>query len=306
MDFPSTVVQFGRRFPDEESCKNYLQEVRWPQGFFCPRCGSAIHYFLKTRSIFKCSNNHQISLTSDTVLHNSRIPITTWFYGAWFVSTLNPGISARQFQLQLGLTRYETAWAMLHKLRSSLIAPERSKLCGEVEVDETFIGGRERGTESWGRKAKTKTLVAIAIEIVRYRDKSGPKVRAGRIRLRVIENSNTETLERFVTENVAPETLVHTDGHSSYRNLEALGYRHKPLPGNKLPTLHRVITNIKTWLRGTYKGRVEKKHLQSYLEEFTYRFNRRHKPWMAFNRTLGLAARTQKSPTYEELYTKGE
>lgn len=201
-------------------------------------------------------------------MYRSKESLVNWFYGAWFVSTLSPGISAVQFQRQLGIKSYETAWTMLHKLRAALVAPDRSTLSGIVEVDETYIGGKERGSRNRGRAAFTKTLVAVAVEVIPYKDARGKmQSRAGRVRLKTIPDSSTFVLEDFVLESVQESSVVYTDGHSSYANLFRMGYDHQATPKSELPTLHRVVTNIKTWLQGTHKGAVSRKHLQYYLDE---------------------------------------
>ncbi len=242
-------------------------------------------------------------------MHRSKQDLVTWFHAAYLVSTLTPGISAVQFQRQLGLSRYETAFTMLHKLRSAMVAPGREPLHGEVEVDDGFIGGAEAGHP--GRGALSKALVACAVELVRWTDKkSGAhRVRTGRVRLRSIPDASAGSLIPFVLESVKKGTIVHTDGWSSYAGLAKEGYDHRPVSQSKdqqyMPHVHRIFSNIKTWLLGTHHGRVSKKHLQAYLNEYTFRFNRRFWRGPAFHRALGLATQVTDWPTYESLYHSG-
>ena len=159
---PQSLVEFQQRFATEERCAHYLFNLRWPAGFLCPRCGCRTGYTLASRRVIECRNGHQVSLTSGTGMHRSKLPLTLWFHAAYLVSTLTPGISALQLQKQLGISRYETAFQLLHKLRSALVAPDREPLHGEVEVDEGFIGGPEEGRP--GRGAETKSLVVFGVE----------------------------------------------------------------------------------------------------------------------------------------------
>jgi len=337
---PRSLLEFTRYFATNEACADYLFKVRWPSGFVCPKCGTARGWPRKHRPVIECANGHQISVTTDTAMHRSKQPLMTWFYAAYLVSTLTPGISALQFQRQLGIKRYETAFNMLHKLRSALVAPGRDKLKGEVEVDESYVGGVESGKS--GREPGKKALVIVAVEIVRWLDTSGKKPgrhavhcdeegppeqhvrghgeegvwrkRAGRVRMTVIPNAGAETLLPWVEFNVEKDATVYTDGWQGYNGLPGLGYAHKRVlqshkgrkTGRWLPLVHLLISNLKRWLVGTHKGAVLPKHLQAYLNEFTFRFNRRFWRGPAFLRALGLAMHAHKWPEYETLYQAGE
>ena len=239
------------------------------------------------------------------------MPLSVWFWGAYLVTTQTPGQSALQFQRQLGLKRYETAFQMLHKLRAGLVRPERDTIGDQypVEVDELFVGGHTKGE---GRGVHHKAIVIGAIE-VRPRKAPVKGVRrtfyAGRLRLRLVPNREAKSLTKFVRENVAKGAVVHTDGWTGYDDLEALGYVHKPLviDGDPerieahLPMIHIAFSNLKSWLLGTHHG-VSHRHLQAYLNEFVFRFNRRFYPMTAFNSALGLAAHAS-APTYKKLYS---
>jgi transposase-like protein len=285
-DFPKTLREFQRRFADEETCRTYLAQSRWPDGFRCPRCRHEEALELPGRLLWRCrACSRDTSVTAGTVLHRTRVPLTQWFWAAYLVTTHTPGLSALQFQRQLGIRRYETAWTMLQKLRRAMRRPQREALRDEVEVDETFVGHQEglRG----GRELGDRALVVGAVE-VRGRG-------SGRIRLEVVRDSSAASLSGFVKRNVEPGTIVLSDGWQGYAPLVGLGYRHRPRTRGShpehalviLPRIHQAFGNLKTWLRGTHHG-VDSKHLQAYLDEFVFRFNRRRTPMAAFQSLLGL------------------
>jgi transposase-like protein len=294
-------VEFQRRFPDEKACRQYLFESRWQDGYRCPRCGPSTASILGRRLLWQCTDcRYQASLTAGTVLHRTRTPLHLWFWAAYLMTTATPGISALQLQRQLGLGRYETAWVMLHKLRRAMVAPERAPLNGPVEVDETLIGGPEAGRR--GRFPGDKELVAVAIEV--------RGAGSGRLRMQALEDASEPSLMQFVTANVCSGSTVHTDGWTAYGALSGLGYDHRPQsqrahlmaggdPNQLLPRAHRAFSHLKTWLQGTHRG-VSGEHLQVYLDEFVFRFNRRRTPMAAFQTLLGLGS--QRPPTtYHEI-----
>ena len=273
--------------------------ARWPDGFRCPGCQSNSVYELETRAVFKCARcRMQTSATAGTVLHRSHTPLHLWFWAAYLVTTHTPGISALQFQRQLGIKRYETAWAMLQKLRRSMRRPQQDKLAGSVEVDETFIGGLEPGRTGGRQISEKKALVVGAVEI---RGQG-----SGRVRLGMATDSSAASLVKFVEQRVQPATTVRTDAWQGYAPLRH-AYDHKPqtqggaVNGSVvLPRIHRVFSNLKTWLAGTHHG-VGRKHLPHYLDEFVFRYNRRSSPMASFQTLLGLAG--EHGPTtYKELY----
>lgn len=302
-DFPRTIVEFQGWFPDEAACAQYLFDSRWPEGFRCPRCGSGHAWPVsKRRVLWECAACHrQTSLTAGTVLHKTRTPLHLWFWAAYLMSTPTPGVSALQLQRQLGLGRYETAWLMLHKLRRAMVNPEREPLTGQVEVDECFIGGPEAGLRG-GRERHQKALVIAAVEV--------RGTRSGRVRLATVVNASAATIEQFMHANVVAGAIVHTDGWRGYRPLSRLGYQHRPRSqlaarasgedlDQILPHVHRVISNLKSWLQGTHRG-VSGPHLQVYLDEYAFRFNRRRSPMAAFQTLLGLQSR-QPPTTYRQI-----
>ena len=252
--------------------------------------------------MLKCrSCGHQTSVTAGTVLHRSKVPLETWFWAAYLVTTHTPGFSALQLQRQLGLTRYETAWAMLQKLRRAMVRPERDRISGAVEVDETYVGGLEEGRRGGRLRDSSKSIVVAAVEI-RGRG-------TGRIRLAVVQDLSADSLVSFVESAVEPGSIVLSDGWQGYKRLHKY-YDHRPTtqgdPSNAaklLPRVHRTFSNLKTWLSGTHHG-VSSKHLPHYINEFVFRFNRRQTPMAAFQSLLGLTARHEPT-TYQMLY-RGE
>ena len=242
---------------------------------------------LARRHLWECADcRQQTSVTAGTVMHGTRTPLRVWFWAAYLVATHHPGISAKQLQRQLGLSRYETAWLILQKLRRAMVAPEREPLGHEVEVDEFFVGGFDEGRKG-GRQRGKKSLCGVAVE-VRGRG-------SGRLRLAVLADASQASLSEFVRSTVAPGAIVHTDGWQGYNRLEAAGYERRRRsqmaePGEQLlPRAHRAVSNLKAWLHGTHRG-VGDPHLQVYLDEFVFRHNRRRTPMAAFQTLLGLGA----------------
>lgn len=309
-DFPKTVVEFQRRFATDEACLDYMVKSRWPDGFACPRCSCSAHYWKAPRRLMQCKQcDYQASVTAGSVMHRSKMPLATWFWAAYLVTTHTPGMSALQFARQAGIKNYETAFMMLHKLRGAMVREGRDRLRGTVEVDESYVGGAKQGPS--GRGAKGKAIVAAAVE-VRARE-HGEGTFAGRLRLRVVPNVMGKTLCGFVSDCVEQGAVVRTDGWAGYNELPTLGYCHGPevegtpeRAAEVLPHVHRVFSNLKSWLIGTHHG-VSTHHLPAYLNEYVFRFNRRGTPMAAFQTVLGLADE-RLGPTYEGLYgiAKGE
>jgi len=273
VDFPRTLTEFEERFGTEEACRAYLVRQRWPSGFKCPRCGHTKAWRLRQRDIWVCAAcEHHVSLTAGTVLQGTRKPLRWWFLAMYLAMGSKRGLSAKELRRHLGCS-YQTAWAWLHKMRPVMVRPDRERLAGEVEVDEGYVGGAAHGKR--GRGAENKTLIVCAAE----REPGG----IGRIRLDVAANASLVELRRFVTESVAAGSRVHTDGWSGYSDLGTLGYDHVVTAvsgsGQKahtiFPCVHRVLSLAKRVILGTYHGSVSEKHLAAYLQEYTFRFNRR-------------------------------
>lgn len=297
-DFPRTMIEFSRRFATEQACLEYLVASRWPDGFECPRCGESRAWWKEGKGVFECTDcHHETSVTAGSVMHRTKQPLTFWFHAAYLVTTFSTGLSAMMFQRQMGLTRYETAFNLLHKLRAAMVREDRTPLAGIVEADEAYVGGPQEGPA--GRGALGKVIIAGAVEV------RGEN--AGRCRLRVVDDISSRSLIGFLRETVEPGTIVRTDGLKSYSGLTKAGFRHeveiaeRPKDAvNIWPHIHHVFGNLKAWLIGTHHG-VSPQHLQAYLNEFAFRFNRRHVPMAAFQTVLGLIDERQ-GPTYEGLY----
>jgi transposase-like protein len=288
-DIPRSLREFEARFPDDRACARWLLARRWPDGFRCPACGHDHGWELgRGVVLIECARCHrQTSVTAGTALHRSHLPLKVWFLAAWLVATHRNGISARQLRLQLGLGGYKTAWLLLQKLRRAMVDPERQPLAGLVEVDETSLPLRPKDAPPAakpGRSGEGKLLIAGAVEIIG----KGP----GRTRLTVIEDYAAATLGGFVRDNVAAGSTVVSDGWSGYRRLREVRHDPKvvgPMAAHVvLPWIHRVFANAKRWALGVYHG-LRAPHLQRYLDEFVFRFNRRRRPQAAFARLLGLA-----------------
>lgn len=270
-EYPQTIIEFRERFATEEACKDYLETLRWPHGFLCPQCDQKRAWEMR-RGLYWCRNcDYQASVTAGTLFHDTHKPLRLWFEAMWYVTNQKSGVSALGLQRVLGLGSYHTAWNWLHKLRRAMVRPGRDRLTGVVEVDEIFIGGEQSGKR--GRGAAGKTLVVIAAQ------EDGKRI--GRIRLRRVADAAGESLEPAVWEMVEPGSTVRTDGWRGYNGLTELGYRHRvvqknaKLGDNLLPLVNMVASLIKRWLLGTHQGAVQPSHLDYYLDEYTFRFNRR-------------------------------
>ena len=302
--FPKTLRQFQSDFATEEACQRYLAACRWPDGFTCPRCGHTRAYELVNQLRHQCCKcRYQVSLTSGTILHRTKIPLTYWFWAVYLMTTDKRGVSALLLQRQLGLTCYETAWMMLHKLRRAMVNAAREPLRGEVEVDETWIGGEQAGLRgSRQLKQRRAALVLVAVE------KRGKA--SGRVRMNVIPDFKAVTIMSFLTEHVASGATIYTDGLKSFSDLLEAGFKHvarsQPLRSqlrkgakSAVPLADRAIGNLQQWLIGTYHG-VSKDQLQVYLDEFVFRHNRRKTPAAAFQTLLGFGT-AHRSTMYEQI-----
>jgi len=274
VDYPRTFTEFEARFSTEEACREFLFRLRWPEGSACRGCGSTRSPWRTQRGLLCCPEcKGQTSLTAGTVFEGTRKPLRTWFLAMWFVTSQKQGASALGLQRVLGLGSYQTAWAWLHKLRRAMVRPDRDRLTGAVEVDETYVGGPEEAV--YGREIEGKAIVVVAAE------ERGRAI--GRIRLRQVPGVSADSLVPFVLETVAFGARVHTDGWESYSGLRKLGYNHRVTNLSRsakkahelLPRVHRVASLLKRWLLGTHQGGVQHAHLDYYLDEFTFRFNRR-------------------------------
>jgi transposase-like protein len=270
-NYPRTLLEFEHWFATEEACRLYLSQLRWPDGFRCPRCIST-KYWLTKRSLHHCEGcGLQTSVLAGTIFQDTKQPLRLWFRAIWHVTSQKYGTNALGLQRVLGLGSYHTAWTWLHKLRRAMVRPGRDRLSGIIEVDETYIGGEKPGKR--GRGATGKELVIIAAQ------KDGGRI--GRIRLQRVADASAASLENVVKASVELGSIVHTDAWVGYSGLSELGYTHDivrqgaDVGENLLPKVHLIASLLKRWLLGTYQGAARPSHLDYYLDEYTFRFNRR-------------------------------
>jgi transposase-like protein len=270
-DYPRSLVELEALFASEKACRDYLIRLRWPDGFVCPSCGSRKGWPTKRLLVVCAACGRQASPTAGTIFQDSRKPLSMWFRAIWCVTAPKTGASALTLQRTLGLGSYKTAWTWLHKIRRAMVRPGRERLEGEVEVDETFIGAPEEGRH--GRRMIRKTMVVVAAE------KDGRGI--GRIRMRRVPDGSATSLHPFVRDAISPGSTLLTDDWQGYASLE--GYRRQikqvahsgRTASQVMPAVHRVVSLLKRWLMGTHQGAVSHEHLDYYLDEFTFRFNRR-------------------------------
>jgi transposase-like protein len=292
-DYPQTYRSFVEMFPDDVACETYLAKLRWTEGFVCPACKSAVVPWQSSRGRLACPVcRHRTTVSAGTIFDKTRTPLTTWFEAAWHVSTAKNGMSAKTMERTLGV-KYRVAWTMLHRFRVAMVDAERTQLSGTVEVDETMVGGVKQGGKR-GRGA-IKSIVVIAVEM------KEPKG-FGRVRMQHIPDASGDSLIPFVCNVTTPGSLVCTDGWRGYNGLESKGFDRKITVQSSsgdpahvsMPGVHRVASLLKRWILGTHQGSIVPEHLQSYLEEFTFRFNRRtSRSWgLVFRRLLERAVAT--------------
>ena len=294
-----TFREFIKQFPDEKHCRDYLYALRFPDGFVCPKCENDKSWRIG-ESLFECTRcGRQTSVIAGTIFQDTRKPLMDWFIAMWWITTQKQGASAEGLKQILGLRSDQTAWTWLHKIRKAMVNPKRSKLSVVIEVDETFIGGEATGKR--GRGAEKKVLVAVAAEL------DGNKL--GRCRMSIITDASSNSLHPFIGENVAKGSTIITDGWSGYSGIDLKGYsrlihvqKNESDEDKLLPHVHMIVSLLKRWLLGTHQGAVEAKHLQSYLDEYVFRFNRRKSAQrgLLFYRLLESAMQTE-TITYKQL-----
>jgi len=301
-DFPTTEAEFDARFANEDACWEYLVSRRWPEGFACPRCKSTRACLVGGR-LFQCSDcRRQTSVTAGTVFHGTHKPLRTWFRAAFYMTALKTGVSAKSLGKLLGLT-YKVAWAWTHKLRAAIGERPKEPLQGPVEVDEAFVGGHEPGMP--GRSRGKKSVVLVAAE-----NRGLP---TGRVRLQAVPSDSADSLTPAVVKNVTAGATVRTDKFWGYKRLTKNDFKHiveasgRKEASRNFPHVHRVISLLKRVLLGTYQGAVSAGHLQAYLDEFVFRFNRRRtkSPVMIAGSLLALAITTGPRPYRSLVLSKG-
>lgn len=294
-DYPKTLPEFEQRFASEESCRDYLFQLRWPGGFQCPACQQG-RAWPTSRDLYHCVKcGFQTSVTAGTIFQDTKKPLYLWFRAMWHVTSQKYGVSALGMQRVLGLGSYRTAWTWLHKLRRAMVRPRRDRLSGTIEVDETYVGGDKPGKR--GRGAAGKILVVVAAQVDEERW-------MGRIRLKRVADASGTILQVAVQETVEPGSTVLTDDWGGYSRLSEHGYIHEiirkggEVGKNPLPRVHRIASLLKRWLLGTHQGAVRASHIDYYLDEYTFRFNRRTSTsrGMLFYRLVQQAAAVQPVP----------
>jgi len=276
VDYPRTLREFDEWFTTEEKCLEYIRKLRWPQGFICPACQSNNGWQMSTGLIRCCRCRKKISILSGTTFHGTRKPLKLWFQAMWYITSQKFGGSALGLKRILGLGSYETAWSWLHKMRHAMVRPGREKLLGNVEIDETIIGG-EAHMGKRGRGANKKAIVVIAVEVLK------PKG-FGRVRMQHIPDASSNSILPFVLNSIDHEATILTDCWGGYSELKHYGYTHEKVnlsdsgdPAHVvMPAVHRIASLLKRWLLGTHQGSVSSHHLDYFLDEYTFRFNRRN------------------------------
>ncbi len=307
VDYPATYQEFLEWFSDEAACRRYVSKCRWPQGFKCVRCGIKDEPWITSRGYLHCRHcGGEVSVTAGTIFERTRMPLRTWFSAIWFVTSQKDGASALGLKHVLGFGSYQTAWTWLHKLRTAMVRPDRDRLCGRIEVDETYIGGTGKGGKR-GRGSERKEIVVIAVEI------HSPKG-FGRIRMQRIPDVSEKSLTAFVCDVAEKGSEILTDGWSGYSKLAENGYIHTKTilsdtgdPAHvSMPGVHRVAALIKRWILSTHQGSVSPKHLEYYLDEYTFRFNRRssRSRGLLFFRLMQQAVQAPPQP-YRKLVERG-
>jgi len=305
IDYPRTLQEFDEWFSTEQKCLDYLRRLRWPYGFVFPMCNCRKYWQMKT-GLLRCSTcQHKASVIAGTIFHGTRKPLKLWFQAIWYVTSQKFGGNALGLKRVLGLNSYQTAWSWLHKMRRAMVIPGRSLLSGRVEVDETLIGGKDQGGKR-GRGAGKKSIVVIAIEVLE-------PMGFGRVRMQRILDLSEDRLIPFIRDSVSTGSNVLTDSWPGYNGLEQFGYLHEKVnlsdsgdPAHvSLPGVHRVASLLKRWLLGTHQGAVSEKHLDYYLDEYTFRFNRRtsNARGLLFYRLLEQAVR-ETPTTFKEIVGK--
>lgn len=300
-DYPRTLQEFDEWFQSEEMCASYLAQLRWPDGFVCPACGGSKSWFTKRQHLRCADCQRQTSVTAGTIFDGTRKPLRVWFQAMWYVTSQKFGGNALGLQRVLGLGSYQTAWSWLHKMRRAMVCPGRDRLSGRVEVDETYVGGKEEGVS--GRHTEKKAIVVVAIEV-------HEPMGFGRVRLRQIPDVSSSSLLAFLRDVVVPGTAILTDGWQGYASVSRHGYVHEKTilstsgdPAHvAMPGVHRIASLLKRWILGTHQGSVSNKHLDYYLDEYTFRFNRRtsNVRGLLFYRLLQQAVQTSPTP-YRQL-----
>jgi len=281
---PMSFFDFTQTFNTEEVCRNHLFSIRWPNGFECPKCKNDRYYEIKKRHHYQCTScRHHTSVTAGTIMDKSHIPLVKWFWAIYMVGTDKRGCSATVLMKKLGIG-YKSAWYLLKRIQTAMMERDWDyMLSGIVEVDDAFFGAADDDNGKRGRgTSKTQVIVGLSIN-----GKGHPQY----VKMEAVSNLKAETVGTFASTNIASGSTISSDAYSSYKRLSENGYNHKPKKFNPkedkehLKWLHTIISNAKAFINGTYHG-LDEKHLNFYLAEFCYRFNRRFNIDLLFNRLL--------------------
>lgn len=299
MKGPETMIDFMEMYQTEEDCRKALYEHRWPDGFRCPRCGHDHAYAHKKRPLYECrACGHQASLTAGTIFEGTRTDLKKWLLAIYLLASAKKPVSSAELGRQLGIAT-QTAWTMRRKIMHAMKRRQGDlMLAGVVEMDESYVGGANKGIR--GRGATGKTPVAVMAS----QNESGGCCLA---HMQVIEGASGLSLGEAATNYIVPGSVLATDGFPSYLPVAKLGFDHQPLvaagvenAADLLPWVHIIISNFKRWILDAFHG-VSAKHLQAYLDEFCYRFNRRGQRTDLFRRVLNRCVRFTKPVTYAQL-----
>lgn len=293
----NSLFEFKDKYSNDDICREQLFHLRWPNGFVCPKCGHTSYSLIRTRNLYECKECHyQASVTAGTVLEKTRVPLVKWFWAIYFVSTDKRGHSALALQEEINVS-YKTAWYMLHRIRTAMLEKDWAyQLSGNVEVDECYIGGEDKSGKRGRGTNKAKVMVGVSLS-----DEGRPRF----AKIEMVTNLKADTVEAFAEDNITLGSVIRTDGFRSYSRISEKGYEHisKPYDPDEDPEhlhwTHIIISNAKAFVGGTFHG-LDEKHLQMYLAEFCYRFNRRFAPKEIFNRLLSACLSCAKIP-YAEL-----
>ena len=295
-------MEFEKEFATERQCREYLFQLRYPGGFECSHCnfGKA---WQTGRGKLQCQGcGKDTSVMAGTIFQDTHISLTIWFRAIWYIVAQKHGTNALNLQRILGLGSYRSAWTMLHKLRRAMVRPGRDKLHGRIEVDESYLGGVKYSGKR-GRGSENKTLIAIAVEV--------NENKAGRVRFKIIKDAASESLHGFIEEAAEKGSTIITDGWNGYNGLSNKGYNqevsNKKDDESLLPHAHTAISLLKRWIIGTLQGSYSKEYLSFYLDEYTFRYNRRKSKsrGLLFLRLLENAVQIE-TTTYRQLIEKGE
>lgn len=307
IDYPKNWDQFINWFHNDQACLDYIYKIRWPNGFICPRCDvNKTPYKLKNGTLKCAVCRKEVSVISGTIFNKTRTSLKDWFGAIWYITNQKNGVSALGVHRLLGLGSYQTSWTLLHKLRSAMVNPEREKLSGIVEIDETLVGGVVPKKRKEKHRTKSKMVVLVAVELLE------PKG-FGRVRLRYVSAATKENIKQFIVDVVKPESVIYSDGSPVYNCAKEQGFTHHRTVhlGSDIaahitmPGVHRVASLLKRWLLGAYQGAIQEKQLEYYLDEYTFRFNRRKSKsrGLLFYRLLEQAIVTAPI-TYEDIKTR--